>query len=57
MGCGASTAAPVATKYEEPLAKIIDNGLEKGVLPAKPGQKGKYDMKALFAQFVRLCGL
>ena len=57
MGCGASTGATpeAGEKYEEKnLPKIIDNGLEKGVLPAKPGMKGKYDMKALFAQFVRL---
>ena len=52
MGCGASTAAPPAAGVDAggKPGKVPDNGLPKGILPDKSG-KGKYDMKALFAQF------
>ena len=62
MGCGASTAAPGsigdapvknAAVIDTPVKKaaVIDNGLKKGIKPAAKGEKGKYSMPALFAQF------
>ena len=62
MGCGASTAAPGsigdapvknAAVLDTPVKKaaVIDNGLKKGIKPAAKGEKGKYSMPALFAQF------
>jgi hypothetical protein len=53
MGCGASTAAAPPGGGSAPTGKpgkVPDNGLPKGIVPDKSG-KGKYDMKALFAQF------
>jgi len=53
MGCGASTAAAPPGGGSAPTGKpgkAPDNGLPKGIVPDKSG-KGKYDMKALFAQF------
>jgi Ca2+-binding EF-hand superfamily protein len=62
MGCAASAPAPdtrdpSASPGKAPAAstpakgKAKGNGLPQGILPAKPGAKGKYQMGPLFAQF------
>ena len=50
MGCGASAQAAPAGTAPPTTKGVPDNGLPKGILLDKSG-KGKYDMKALFAQF------
>ena len=49
MGCGASTAAP-GSGDGKPI-KMKGNDLKKGIMLAGKGEKGKYSMPALFAQF------
>ena len=64
MGCAASAPAPdtrdpSASPGKKPAAstpakgkdKAKGNGAPQGILPAKPGAKGKYQMGPLFAQF------
>jgi len=49
MGCGASTAAP-GSGDGKPI-QMKDHALKKGIMLAGKGEKGKYSMPALFAQF------